>query len=123
MLHLKQKFVFSSISSLILYYILIKSYFISVSSPSLTVPSVHYMMKHRKIFFMNALLHKLYGTNFDYIYLSEKVALPVLTPQSVIFGFIDTLDHNYLLVNHLLLTFKYNLYNSRFNNTHSSSKV
>ena len=34
------------------------------------------------------------------IYLSEKVALPVLNPQSVIFGFTDVLDHNYLLVNH-----------------------
>ena len=29
----------------------------------------------------------------------------------------DVLDHNYLLVNHLLLIFKYNVYKSRVNNT------
>ena len=51
------------------------------------------------------------------LYLSEKVALPVLSPQSAIFGFTDVLDHNYLLVNHLLLIFKYNIYNSRIDNT------
>ena len=51
------------------------------------------------------------------LHLSEKVALPVLNPQSAIFGFTDVLDHNYLLVNHLLLTFKCNIYKSRVNNT------
>ena len=51
------------------------------------------------------------------LYISEKVALPVLNPQSAIFGFTDVLDHNYLLVNHLLLIFKYNIYNSRVENT------
>ena len=51
------------------------------------------------------------------LYLSEKVTLPILNPQSTIFGFPDVLDHNYLLVNHLLLIFKYNVYNSRVNNT------
>ena len=54
------------------------------------------------------------------LYLSENVALPVLNPQSAIFGFTDVLDHNYLLVNHLLLIFKYNVYNSRVNNALSS---
>ena len=53
------------------------------------------------------------------LYLSEKVSLPVLNPQSAIFGFTDVLDHNYLLVNHLLLMFKYNIHNSRFSNTFS----
>ena len=33
------------------------------------------------------------------LYLSEKVALPVLNPQSIIFDFTDVLHHNYLLVN------------------------
>ena len=66
---------------------------------------------------MNALMHKIYGTNFDQQYLSEKVALPVLNPQSAIFGFTDVLDHNYLLVNHLLLKFKCSVCNSRVNNT------
>ena len=50
-------------------------------------------------------------------YLSEKVALPVLNPQSAIFDFTVVLDHNFLLVNHLLLIFKYNIYNSRANNS------
>ena len=36
-------------------------------------------------------------------YLSEKVALPVLNPQSINFDFTDALEHNYLLVNHFLL--------------------
>ena len=51
------------------------------------------------------------------LYLSEKVALPVLIPQSAIFGFTDVLDLNFLLVNHLLLIFKYSIYNSRVNNS------
>ena len=50
-------------------------------------------------------------------YLSEKVALPVLNPQSANFVFTDVLDHNYRLVNHLILIFKYNLCNSSVNNT------
>ena len=54
------------------------------------------------------------------LHLSEKVALPVLNPQSAIFGFNDVLDDNYLLVIYLLLIFKYNIYNSRVNNTLSS---
>ena len=44
------------------------------------------------------------------LHLSKKVALPVSIPQSAIFGFADVFDHNYLLVNHLLLIFKYNVY-------------
>ena len=51
------------------------------------------------------------------LYASEKVAVPVLTPQSTIFDFTNLLDQNYLLVNHLILIFKYNLHNSRVNNT------
>ena len=47
------------------------------------------------------------------LHLSEKVALPVLNPQSATFGFTDVSDHNFLLVKHLLLIFKYNIYNSR----------
>ena len=72
-------------------------------------------MKHCTLFFRNARMHKIYGIDFDSIF--QKVALPVLNPQSAIFGFTDVLDHNYLLVNHLLLIFKYNIYNSRVNNT------
>ena len=80
-----------------------------------------YMIKHHTTFFMNARIRKIYGTNFDYIFYKNciKVALPVLNPQSAIFGFTDMLDHYYLLVNHLILIFKYNIYNSRANNTFS----
>ena len=55
--------------------------------------------------------------------LSEKVALPVLNPQSAIFGFTDVSDHNFLLVNNLLLIVKYNIYNSRVNNSLSLQKI
>ena len=51
------------------------------------------------------------------LYLSERVALQVLNPQSAFFGFTDVLRHNYFLKNHLLLVFKYNVCNSRVNNT------
>ena len=36
------------------------------------IPYVNYMMKHRGIFFMNVLIRKIYGTNFDYIF-QEKL--------------------------------------------------
>ena len=51
------------------------------------------------------------------IYISGKIALPDLTPQSAIFGFTDVLDQNYIIINHLLVIFKSNVYNSRVNNT------
>ena len=51
------------------------------------------------------------------LHLSEKVALPVLNPRSSIFGFTYVSDHNFLLVNHLLLIFKYSICNSRVNNS------
>ena len=51
------------------------------------------------------------------LYISGKIALPALTPQSAIIGFADVLDQNYIMVNHFLQIFKYNVYNSRVNNT------
>ena len=36
--------------------------------PSLNVLSVSYMMKHRTIIFTNAHMHKIYGTDFVYIF-------------------------------------------------------
>ena len=73
------------------------------------------MMKHQCIYFIDTFLLKLYGNNLDYI-LQKKIDLPVLTPQDAIFCFIDVQDQNYLLFNHLLLIFKYNIYNLRANN-------
>ena len=58
-----------------------------------------------------------------WLYLSDRVALPILNSQSAIFGFPDALDSNYLLVNHLLLIFKYSVYNSRVNNTLSFQSI
>ena len=57
------------------------------------------------------------------LYLSEKVTLQILNPQCAIFGFSDVLDHNYPLVNHLLLIFKYNVYSPRVNNILSFEKL
>ena len=70
-------------------------------------------MKHHHIFYKCTYAQNL--LNLLCLHLSEKVALPVLNPQSAIFGFTDVSDHNFLLVNHLLLIFKYNIYNSRVN--------
>ena len=72
-------------------------------------------MKHHHIFYKCTYAQNL--LNLLCLHLSEKVALPVLNPQSAIFGFTDVSDHNFLLVNHLLLIFKYNIYNSRVNNS------
>ena len=55
------------------------------------------------------------------LHLSENVALPVLNQQSAIFGFTDVSEHNFLLVNHLLLIFKYIMYNSSDNLSDSLS--
>ena len=44
--------------------------------------------------------------------LENKILLPSITPQSAIFGFID-ITENKILLNHLLLIFKFYLYNAR----------
>ena len=44
--------------------------------------------------------------------LENKILLPSITPQSAIFGFID-ITENKILLNHLLLIFKFSLYNAR----------
>ena len=43
-------------------------------------------------------MHEIYGTNFDYIFHKK---LHYQTPQSVVFGFTDVLDHNCHFVNYL----------------------
>ena len=62
-----QKFLSSSINSSIMFYILIKSYINSEFSLALNVPSVIYIMKQRCIYLMNVIMHKIHGTNLDYI--------------------------------------------------------
>ena len=43
----------------------------------------------------------------------DAITLPHLIPQSAIFGFLDISNKDYLIVNHLLLLFKYYIYNVR----------
>ena len=44
-------------------------------------------------------------------HLNRHLNLPHLTPQSVIFDFLDISNKDYLIANHLLLLFKYYIYN------------
>ena len=46
-------------------------------------------------------------------HLKGHLNLQRITPQSVIFGFLDISDKDCLIVNHLLLLFKYYIYNAR----------
>ena len=46
-------------------------------------------------------------------HLNSHLNLPYLTPQSAIFDFLDISNKDYLIVNHLLLLFKYYIYNAR----------
>ena len=46
------------------------------------------------------------------LYLAEKIDLL----QSAIFGFVDVQDQNDLLLNHVLLMFKRNIYSSKLKN-------
>ena len=48
-------------------------------------------------------------------FVSQYRYIPEITPQSVLFGLfnIGNQQHNFLLINHLLLIFKYYLYMSR----------
>ena len=108
-----KKPVFFSINSLKMYYILIKSYFILVQSPSLHAPSVSYLMNHRSIFFYECTN----GQNLSPSIISFRKSYIISFSKKSIFGFTDVLDNNYLLVNHLLLIFKYNVCNLKVSNT------
>ena len=46
-------------------------------------------------------------------YISDNLVIPCLTPQSVMFGFIYAQQENRVIINHLLLIFKFNVYKSR----------
>ena len=46
-------------------------------------------------------------------HLDRHLNLPHFTLQSAIFGFLDISNKDYLIVNHLLLLFKYYIYNAR----------
>ena len=46
-------------------------------------------------------------------YISKNLVIPYWTPQSAMLGFIDTQQVNRVIINHLLLLFKFNFYKSR----------
>ena len=46
-------------------------------------------------------------------FLKNYLSLPDLNPQAAFFGFLDLNDETFLIVNRILLTFKFYLYNSR----------
>ena len=46
------------------------------------------------------------------IHLNRNFNLPHVTSQNAIFGFLDISNKDYLIVNHLLLLFKYYIYNA-----------
>ena len=45
-------------------------------------------------------------------FLSNTLNIPLLTPQSASFGFINQKE-NFLIINHLLIIFEFDIYNSR----------
>ena len=115
MLHLKQKFVFSGASFNNVLNLNKKLFHLGIISQSKCSLRELYDETPQHIFYECTYEQNL--QNQLRLYLSENVALPVLNPQSAIFDFTDVLDHNYRLVNHLLLIFKCNVYNSWVNNT------
>ena len=48
-------------------------------------------------------------------YIQNNLDLPSLTSQSAILGFTDSDSENFIIMNHLLLIFKYNIFKSRSN--------
>ena len=46
-------------------------------------------------------------------HLNRRLNLPYLTPQSAILGFLDISNKDFLIVNHLVVLFKYYIYNAR----------
>ena len=46
-------------------------------------------------------------------YISKNLVIPCLTPQSAMFGFKDNQLENRVIISHLLLIFKFNVYKSR----------
>ena len=43
----------------------------------------------------------------------NKITIPAITPQSDIFGFLEINRRDYIIINHLLLIFKFYVYVSR----------
>ena len=63
-------------------------------------------------FFYNCTKVKLLWDKLKEFISNETLSIPSLTPQSTILGYIDLSD-DYLLINHLILIYKFYIYNSR----------
>ena len=72
---------------------------------------MNYMMKHHSIIY-ECTQHRISGTNLYYIFQKKCIT-----------SFTDVLDHDYLLVNHLLLIFNYIVFNSKVNNIPSFQRL
>ena len=58
------------------------------------------------------------------LFLTCDISLPILTPQTVIFGFINRIENNvYKITNHILLIFKLHVYKSRERGTLELSRL
>ena len=57
-------------------------------------------------------------------FLTSDIFLPILTPQTAIFGFINGIENNvYKITNHILLIFKLHVYKSRERGTLELSRL
>ena len=71
-------------------------------------------MRRRNAFYLFYMCRKtkaLWTQSTSHLY--GHLNLPHLTPQNAVFSFLDISNKDYLIVNHLLLLFKYYIYNAR----------
>ena len=58
------------------------------------------------------------------LFLTNDISLPILTPQTAIFGFTNGIENNvYKITNHILLIFKLHVYKSRERGTLELSRL
>ena len=58
------------------------------------------------------------------LFLTNDISLPILTPQTAIFGFINEIENNvYKIKNHILLIFKLHVYKSTERGTLELSRL
>ena len=62
--------------------------------------------------FYNCIKTKLLWDQLKDFISNERLSFPSLTPQSAVLGHID-LSYDYLLINHIILIYKFYIYNSR----------
>ena len=58
------------------------------------------------------------------MFLTNDISLPILTPQTAIFGFINGIENSvYKIINHVLLIFRLHVYQSRERGTLELSRL